>query len=133
MPRYIQRDPLPNGREQWTLDNPTARGDNLADRMNEGDRQQQFNAWHMRFRDDLLELIMQANSEEGVTALTTRIKKSYGEKSARGLATSMTQAADRQRTAQRIVIPGAIASAAGAAAAPSIGIASQTHRFFGRD
>jgi hypothetical protein len=35
--------------------------------------------------------------------------------------------------AQRIIIPGAIASAAGTAAAPSIGIASQTHRFFGRD
>ncbi len=133
MPRYIQRDPLPNGREKWTLDNPTAHGDNLADRLNEGDRQQQFIAWHVRFRDDLLELIVQANSEQGVTALTTRIKKSYGEKSARGLATAMRESADRQRMAQRIIIPGAIASAAGAAAAPSIGIASQTHRFFGRD
>ena len=97
-----------------------------ANSLHGGNRQQQFNAWHVRFRDDLLELIAQANSGQGVTALTTRIRKAYGEKSARGLAASMAQAADRQRAAQRIVIPGAIASAAGAAAGPSIGIASQT-------
>jgi hypothetical protein len=133
MPTYIQRDGLPNGREKWTLDNPTAHGDNLADRMNESNRQQQFTTWHVRFRDDLLELIAQANSEQGVSALTTRIKKSYGDKSARGLTASMVQAADRQRMDKRIFIPGPITSAGAAAAAPSIGMASQTHRFFGRD
>ena len=131
MPRYIQRERLPDGREKWTLDNPTAHGDNLADRMNHGNRQQQFNAWHVRFRNDLLELIAEANSQQGADVLTARLKKSYGENSARGLAASMMQSADRQRRAQRIVIPGSLASAAGAA--PSISIASQTHRFFGRD
>ena len=132
MPTYIQREPLPNGRERWILDNPTATGDNLADRLNEGNRQQQFNVWYLRFRDDFLELIAQAHSQQGVAALSARVKKSYGDKSARGIATAMTQMANRQRTAQRIIVPSAIASSAGVAVTPSIGMASQTHRFFGR-
>jgi hypothetical protein len=132
MPTYIDRKLLGDGREKWVLDNPTATGDNLADRMNQGNRQQQFNAWHLRFREDFLELIAQANSQQGADALTARIKKSYGEKSTKGIATAMTQLAERQRAAQRIIIPSTTASGAGVAAAPSIGIASQTHRFFGR-
>jgi len=132
MPTYIRREPLANGRERWTLDNPTAAGDNLADRLNEGNRQHQFNAWYLRFQDDFLELIEQANSRQGVAALSARVKKSYGDKSARGIATAMTQMANRQRGAQRIIVPTAIASGAGSTAAPSIGMASQTHRFFGR-
>ena len=132
MPAYIDRQPLGNGREKWVLDNPTATGDNLADRMNHGNRQHQFNAWHLRFREDFLELIAQANSKQGVDALTARIKKSYGEKSASGIATAMTQLAERQRIAQRIIIPSTTASVAGIAATASIGMASQTHRFFGR-
>lgn len=133
IPAYIDRQPLGNGREKWVLNNPTATGDNLADRMNQGNRQQQFNAWHVRFREDFLELIAQANSQQGVDVLSARIKKSYGEKSAKGIATAVTQMAERQRTAQRIIIPTTTASGAGIAAAPSVGMASQTHRFFGRD
>lgn len=132
MPNHIRREPQPDGRVKWILDNPTASGDNLADRMNQGDRQQHFAAWHLRFREDFLELIAQANSAQGVAALSARVKKSYGERSSRGIATAMTKMANRQRAAQRIVIPSSIASGAGAATAPSIGMASQPHRFFGR-
>jgi hypothetical protein len=132
MLHHIERRFLPNARELWVVDNPTANGDNLADRMNQGDRQQQFLLWHMRFRDDLLDLIGQASAARR-DALMTRVRKSYGDHSARGITQSFTKAAADQRAAQRIVVPGAIASGTTSAAASAVAMVSRPNRFYGRD
>jgi len=133
MPRIIERTPLADGRETWAVYNPTAEGDNLADRLNTPERQAAVQAWHAKFGEDFLQLIENADSVDGTDALSTQIRKSYGDKSARGISTAVSEFTKRERHGQRIHIPGKALSGAGTAAAPSIGIASKPHRFFGRD
>jgi hypothetical protein len=133
MRRYIVHEAIGAGRERWTVDNPAAAGDNLADRMNSTpERQQAFLIWHDKFHKDLVDLIQQAGSAQGIDTLVKRASAAYGTAAGRAIADAAAKAIEAQRAARRVSFPARATSAAGAVAAPTIALASQPHRFFGR-
>lgn len=127
MPEYVSvgyRD----GREHWVLCNPTHRRENLADRMNSGDRQDAYRQWRARFAQDVASLSeMYLPHGTGVKALATSVQNSFGTRASKALTDSYAAEAARERAngMTRIYVP----TAAGAAAV--LPIASRAHTFYG--
>jgi hypothetical protein len=132
MPNHIDRVSLSDGRETWVVNNPTAEGDNLADRIDTLERQSAIRAWHQKFGEDFLQLIAAVQHPAGIDSISAEIKRSYGARSAQGLTSAMIAYAAQEREKQRIHVPamaGPIAT--GALSAPSIAMTSQPNRFYG--
>lgn len=133
MPRYIRRQSSGLGREVWIVDNPTAPGDNLADRMNSTpERQRAFAIWHAQFHEDLLDLIAQADSKDGIDALSKRVSSVYGSIAGRAINAAALAATQTQRAARQVSVPTRTSMASSLATASAIKLSSQPHRFFGR-
>jgi hypothetical protein len=117
----------------WIVDNPTAPGDNLADRMNSTpERQHAFAKWHAQFHEDLLDLVGRAGSKDGIDALSKRVSSIYGPIAGRAISDAALLATQTQRAARQVSVPTQISMVSGLATAPSIALPSQSHRFFGR-
>lgn len=131
MPRYIQFQP---GYEHyWILENPTASGDNLADRMNTVPaRKKAFENWHMQFYQDLTGLIKQLSAKGGVDALAKNVTLAYGPVAGRSINTAVLASTEAQRASGRVIVPKGVGIASGLAATPSIAMPSRPHNFFGR-
>lgn len=127
MPEYVSvgyRD----GREHWVLCNPTHRKENLADRMNSGDRQDAYRQWRARFAQDIASLSeMYLPHGAGLKAIATSVQNSFGARASKALTDSYAAGATRERNAgvTRIFVP------ASASAATVLPIASRAHTFYG--
>lgn len=126
MPDYVivgNRD----GREHWVLCNPTHSKENLADRMNSGDRQDAYRQWRARFAQDIASLSeMYLPHGAGIKALATAVQNSFGTRASTALTNSYAAGATRERASgtTRILVPAA-------AAAAVLPLASRAHTFFG--
>lgn len=127
MPAYVSvgcRD----GREHWVLCNPTHRKENLADRMNSGDRQDAYRQWRARFAQDIASLSeMYLPHGAGVNALASAVQNSFGTRASTALTNSYAVGAARERATgtTRIHVPAAVGAAA------VLPLASRAHTFFG--
>ena len=88
------------------MDNPTAAGDNLADRMNSTpERQRAFTKWHAQFHEDLLDLVAQAGSKDGIDTLSKRVSSIYGPIAGRAINAAALAATQTQRAARQVSVP----------------------------
>ncbi|WP_231502517.1 nucleotidyltransferase [Herbaspirillum sp. RV1423] len=85
------------GGEEWTIDNPTAPGDNLASSMNTSERQQAFTQWHSMLEDDLNELFDSIESQAGIDQVARKIESAFGAKASKSVQTAQLE---RQATAR---------------------------------
>jgi hypothetical protein len=127
MPEYVTvgyRD----GREHWVLCNPTHRKENLADRMNSGDRQDAYRQWRQRLVRDVAALSeMYLPGGAGLKAISNSVQSSFGARASKALTDSYAAGAARERTTgvSRILVP-----TAGAATAV-LSVPSRAHTFYG--
>jgi hypothetical protein len=115
-------------REEWVLCNPTHSSENLADRMNSGDRQAAYRTWRQKFLQDVMALAeMYLPAGAGLPAIASSVEKSFGSRSRKALIGSYEARAHQERESgrARILVPSALA------ASPSIALASRPHTFFG--
>ena len=123
MPRYIERQVVPGG-ERWVLSNPTAREDNLADRMNSTPaRQHAFDDWHHAFGVALSSLVEAADRERGLDVLCKSVETTFGAMARDSVVAAIKTQTERSRRQGRIVVPTGVAS--------FTAMKSQPHRFFG--
>lgn len=113
--------------KQWTVPNPAAEEDDLAERMNTAERRAAFTWWHQRFGYDLVALAeVQGRRGAGTAELAKSVTKSFGERSGTRVANGILAAINAQRAQSKVVLP-----TASVASTPLI-LNSQPHRFFGR-
>jgi hypothetical protein len=128
MPDYVEIR-RQGAREEWLLFNPTHAQENLADRMNSGDRQDAYRTWRLKFVQDVITLseMYLPTGGVGLSSITSTVQKSFGARAGKGLLLSYETAAQRDRDIGRVrtFVPAA------AAASTSIAIASRPHTFFG--
>lgn len=134
MPTYIQRRTMPRG-EHWTLGNPTAAEDNLADRMNSSpERQDAFDDWHRTFGVNVLGMIELAGQNQGMDALCKSVSTLFGSRAGDSVSAALRASINGHRDGQRIVVPVSAAStSASLLSTVPVRMKSQPHRFFGRD
>lgn len=107
MPSVIDRTPIWGG-ETWTVDNPTAPGDNLANAMNIKEKQQAFTQWHRRLHSDITSIVTAIDGRQGADKVADLVKAAFGER-ANG-ATRRSQV-DRAAAARSIGKVGAVTAA----------------------
>lgn len=127
MPEYVTVGYC-DGREHWVLCNPTHRKENLADRMNSGDRQDAYRQWRARFAQDVTSLSeMYLPHGAGLKALVNSVQNSFGTLASKALTDSYAAGAARERAhgMARIYVPAVVGSAS------VLPLASHAHTFFG--
>lgn len=114
--------------EEWVLCNPTHRNENLADRMNSGNRQESYREWRQKFVQDVIALSeMYLPNGAGLSAIIGSVEKNFGDCSSKALVRSYAAGTQQERDngRARILRP------ATSAVLPSVSVPSQRHTFYG--
>ncbi|MBB3224474.1 nucleotidyltransferase domain-containing protein [Pseudoduganella umbonata] len=124
MPNYIRRTTV-GDREYWTIDNPTAPGDNLASAMNESStRQSVFRQWHARLVSDISAVVDAIDDRQGIDQVSKLVKSAFGDRASKAAIDGQLRAqqAQRQRGQVQAVSTSGII----------VPMTSRSHTFFGR-
>lgn len=124
MPDYIERTKI-GDREFWTMDNPTAPGDNLAGAMNvSSTRQSVFRQWHTKLVADVSTIADAIEDRLGIDQVNNLVKQALGDRASKAAIDGQLRLQQAQRQRGRIVA----VSAAGIV----LPMTSRPHTFFGR-
>lgn len=99
MPSIIKRSSEWNGLEEWTVDNPTAPGDNLASAMNTPEKQQAFTQWHGKLEGDIRAIIGAIDERQGLDKVGELVTSAFGERASNSARLGQL---GRQATARQI-------------------------------
>lgn len=124
LPDHFERVRQPDGSEQWLLANPSAPGENLAASMNTPQRQSAFRWWHVRVKEQLLEILNAIEGNVGMDVLLAKIERAFGKRASRAIRDDEAQRYEGSRQLGKVAL---ISSAA----APMVAVA-RPHTFFGR-
>lgn len=124
MPTLITTRSAGYGQIEWTVDNPTAPGDNLASSVDSPQKQQAFSQWHNKLLEDVLGVVDTVESRAGLDQVANQVSSAFGEKAGAAL----RQAQLARQSQQRSV--GKIASITGAGI--FLPMTAQGHTFFGK-
>jgi hypothetical protein len=80
MPATIKRGATWDGREEWTVENPTAPGDNLASAMNTSEKQQAFTQWHAKLEGDIRAIVGAIDEKQGIDKVGELVTSAFGER-----------------------------------------------------
>jgi hypothetical protein len=122
LPDYFQRTKLPSGQEYWTLDNPSAPGENLASSMNTPEKQAAFRSWHALVKEQLTEIVDAIEANAGMDVLLTKLEAAFGKRAARAI---------RDEEAQQRRSSLSIGKVALASAGATVTTTARAHTFFG--
>lgn len=122
LPDYFERTPLPNGREYWTLANPSAPGENLASGMNTPTRQAAFNSWHGLIKKQLADIVDAIERNAGMDVLLHKLEIAFGKRAARAI---------RDEEARQREVATSIGKIALVSVGSSLATTARAHTFFG--
>jgi hypothetical protein len=123
MPNLIQRTPTWGG-ETWTVENPTAPGDNLASAMNTSEKQQAFTQWHRKLHTDITSIVAAIDGRLGVDKVESLVTTAFGERAG--------GAARKEKISREAVARCAGKTAAVTAGGIILPMSAKAHTFFGR-
>lgn len=123
MPNLIQRTATWGG-ETWTVENPTAPGDNLASAMNTKEKQQAFTQWHRKLHTDITSIVAAIDERLGVDKVASLVTAAFGERA--------SGAARQEKIGREAVARSAGKTAAVTASGIILPMSAKAHTFFGR-
>ena len=123
MPELLERISMPEGRERWYLNNPTAQNDNLAGCMDTSAKQKAFNAWHQRLHVDLTALVDAIDQSAGIDVIAKAVERAFGDRAK----TAVVEDNAGRREAKRSAGQGVFIAGGSAA----ISTSSRAHTYFG--
>lgn len=113
MPKLFQRVQMPQGREFWYLNNPTAQNDNLAGCMDSSAKQKAFDAWHERLQADLTALVDAVDQSAGLDVIAKAAERAFGERAKTAvLEDNATRREEKRAAGQGLFIAGGSAAIA---------------------
>lgn len=101
MPGLVKRFPMPDGREFWYLDNPTAQNDNFAACMDTRAKQKAFDAWHERLVTDLTALVDTIDRGAGMDVVARAVERAFGPRAQAAVLEDNAQRREVNRSAGR--------------------------------
>jgi hypothetical protein len=123
MPRYISRNPSPDGTEFWWVPNPSAPTENLANSMNSPLRQAAFWWWHTQLQTQLHGVLDAIEQKAGLDQVLKLVEEAFGARASNAIAGDESSRRSAHRAAGRVVMHGA-------SAAPAVAMA-RPHTFYG--
>lgn len=109
--------------DEWSIDNPTAPGDNLASSMNTSERQQAFIQWHEKLKDDLGDLFETIELQLGADRVIKKIDAAFGARASNSVQNAQMERQAQARSAGRAPLF--------TAAGITVPNTSRSHTFFG--
>jgi len=123
LPALFVREDLAGGHQHWSLQNPYAQNDNLAESMNTPQRQQAFDQWHSLLVQHMDKLLTAVEGSQGLDAVGKAVEDAFGSRASQAVLQSNAQRRDGNRALQRVgfVIAGTT----------SVTTAARAHTYFG--
>lgn len=123
MPNLIKRTATWGG-EIWTVENPTAPGDNLASAMNTKEKQQAFTQWHRKLHADIMSIVTAIDGRQGVDKVANLVTTAFGERA--------SGATRQEKIGREAVTRNAGTATAVTAVGIVVPMSAKAHTFFGR-
>lgn len=123
LPNLFEREIFQSGKEIWTLMNPYAQADNLADSMNDSKRQQAFSQWQKKFVTDLDGLLAAIEGNHGLDTVSKAVEAAFGRRAKQAV---LQHSAQRRESFRSLKQAGFVIAGAASVVTPA-----RAHTYFG--